>query len=199
MTAAPTTPVTWDRDPACSATAVRDPLVLTGKPWKKPGGDVRGADADHLLVAPHPLAPTGRERRRRRHRVGQRDDRDGHGAEEQRGQVAHADSGNVKRREALRQHADRLDPVGLQVEQVDREGGEHHHDEHPRDLGQQPIQQQDADQRGDADHRGRGVGLPCASPDTKACASAMRPSASTENPNSLGSWPTMIVSASPFM
>ena len=36
ITPAPTTPVTWDRDPACSATAVRDPLVLTGKPWKKP-------------------------------------------------------------------------------------------------------------------------------------------------------------------
>ena len=28
--------MTCERDPACSATAVRDPLVLTGKPWKKP-------------------------------------------------------------------------------------------------------------------------------------------------------------------
>ena len=33
---APTRPVTCDFAPACSATAVRDPLVLTGKPWKSP-------------------------------------------------------------------------------------------------------------------------------------------------------------------
>ena len=36
-------------------------------------------------------------------------------------------------------------------------------------------------------------------PDTKAFASATSPSASTEKPKSLGSWPTMMVSASPFM
>ena len=34
--AAPTTPVSWVLAPARSATAVRDPLVLTGKPWKRP-------------------------------------------------------------------------------------------------------------------------------------------------------------------
>ena len=88
MTAAPTSPVTCERDPACSATAVREPLVLTGKPWKKPGGDVGRADADHLLVAVHPLAPAGGERRRRGHRVGQGDHGDGDRAEEQLGQVS---------------------------------------------------------------------------------------------------------------
>ena len=36
-------------------------------------------------------------------------------------------------------------------------------------------------------------------PVKNACASAIRPSASTEKPNSLGSWPTTMVSASPFM
>ena len=36
MSAAPTRPVSWLRAPARSATAVRDPLVLTGKPWKSP-------------------------------------------------------------------------------------------------------------------------------------------------------------------
>ena len=46
MTAAPTTPVTCERDPACSATAVREPLVLTGKPWKKPAA---------MLAAPMPI------------------------------------------------------------------------------------------------------------------------------------------------
>ena len=33
---APNSPVTCVLAPACSATAVRDPLVLTGKPWKSP-------------------------------------------------------------------------------------------------------------------------------------------------------------------
>ena len=46
MTAAPTRPVTCERDPAVSATAVRDPLVLTGNPWKKPAA---------MLAAPMPI------------------------------------------------------------------------------------------------------------------------------------------------
>ena len=35
-TPAPTRPVTWDFDPDCSATAVRDPLAETAKPWNMP-------------------------------------------------------------------------------------------------------------------------------------------------------------------
>ena len=34
--AAPTTPVSWVFAPERSATAVRDPLVLTGNPWNNP-------------------------------------------------------------------------------------------------------------------------------------------------------------------
>ena len=33
---APTNPVTCVFAPACSATAVREPLVLTGNPWNRP-------------------------------------------------------------------------------------------------------------------------------------------------------------------
>jgi hypothetical protein len=36
IAAAPTSPVTCVFAPACSATAVREPLVLTGNPWKNP-------------------------------------------------------------------------------------------------------------------------------------------------------------------
>ena len=46
ITAAPTTPVTWEREPACSDTAVRDPLVLTGKPWNSPA---------KMFAAPMPI------------------------------------------------------------------------------------------------------------------------------------------------
>lgn len=44
-----------------------------------------------------------------------------------------------------------------------------------------------------------GTASPLARPSTKPVASASSPSASTENPNSFGSWPTRMVSASPFM
>ena len=54
---APTRPASWLLAPDCSATAVREPLVETAKPWKKPGGDVRGADADHLLVRASTSSP----------------------------------------------------------------------------------------------------------------------------------------------
>ena len=45
IAAAPTSPVTWVRAPLWKATAVRDPLVLTGKPWKNPAA---------MLAAPTP-------------------------------------------------------------------------------------------------------------------------------------------------
>ena len=47
---APITPVSWVLDPAASATGVRDELLLIEKPWKQSGGQVGGAQTDHLLV-----------------------------------------------------------------------------------------------------------------------------------------------------
>ena len=44
-------PVSCVFAPACSATAVREPLVLTGKALEEPRRDVRRADPDHLPVA----------------------------------------------------------------------------------------------------------------------------------------------------
>ena len=112
MTAAPTSPVTCERDPAWSATAVRDPLVLTGNPWNSPAA---------MLAAPMPTiswSPCTRSPRRAakaeavdivsasattamatapRNSVETSDQshgRDGEG------------------RETLRQHADRADVVG---------------------------------------------------------------------------------------
>ena len=40
---------------------------------------------------------------------------------------------------------------------------------------------------------------PSATPVTNPSSSSMKPSASTENPKSLGNWPKRIVTASPFM
>jgi hypothetical protein len=46
--------------------------------------------------------------------------------------------------------------------------------------------------------RATGFVRPARNPSANATASAAIPSASTEKPNSLGSWPTMIVNAIPF-
>jgi hypothetical protein len=46
--------------------------------------------------------------------------------------------------------------------------------------------------------RAAGIVRPSRTPPTKPTTSPMKPSASTEKPKSLGSWPTMIVKASPF-
>ena len=48
--AGPHQPGELGRAPACSATGVLDELLLTGKPWNKPAGDVGGPEGDHLLV-----------------------------------------------------------------------------------------------------------------------------------------------------
>ena len=151
ITAAPTRPVTWDREPACSATAVRDPLVLTGKPWKKPAA---------MLAAPMPIISwLPRTCSPRRAANDEAVDIVSASATTAMASAPRKSGGTSpqlisrdrERREALRQHADRVHAVGLQVERVDRNGGQHDDDQHARDLGQQPIQQQDADERGDAD------------------------------------------------
>ena len=58
---APVTPVSWVFAPERSATAVRDPLVLTGNP-EHAGCKVGHADADHLAVAADLLPGAGGER-----------------------------------------------------------------------------------------------------------------------------------------
>ena len=200
ITAAPTSPVTCERDPAWSATAVRDPLVLTGKPWKSPAA---------MLAAPMPTIswlPWTRSPRR----------------------AANADAVDIVSASATTAIATAprnssetsdqwtvgmvnggkpwgstpivLDVVVLEVPGVDHDRGEDDDDEHRGDLRQQP--------RAGAGCR---PATRCRSPqpwrwrrlrpgpDRNALASSIRPSASTENPISLGSWPITIVSARPFM
>ena len=89
---APTRPVTWLLAPDCSATAVRELLVDTAKALEEAGGDVGGAHADHLLVGVDLVAAPGGEARRRGDGVGERDERDADGGDEQRADVADARS-----------------------------------------------------------------------------------------------------------
>ena len=76
MAPAPTRPATCVFAPACSATAVREPLVLTGNPWNSPAATLSSADSDHLLVPVDPVAGAGRERRCRGDGVRERHEHD---------------------------------------------------------------------------------------------------------------------------
>ena len=187
-------PVSWLRAPARSATAVRDPLVLTGKPWKSPAArfaapipiiswlpstscPVRAANADDVEIvsasdtSAMPERPGG-----------------------ERAEVGQLGRGDGQRRESLREHPDQRDPAGGQVEDRGGGDGEHDHDEHRRHLGQPPLQHQDDDDARDPEHRrGRdrlAVGQAAA---RRPPASAISPSASTLKPNSFGSCPTRMV------
>ena len=63
---APTSPVIWVLAPDWSATAVREPLTETAKPWKNPAAMFDGPDADHLLVGVDLVTASGGEARRGR-------------------------------------------------------------------------------------------------------------------------------------
>jgi hypothetical protein len=53
MARAPTTPVSWVRDPAASATGVREELAADREALEEAGGEIGRAEADHLLVGIH--------------------------------------------------------------------------------------------------------------------------------------------------
>ena len=116
IAAAPTRPVSWVLAPACSATAVREPLVLTGKPWKSPAAmlaapmpiisrlpstswPVRAANADAVEIV------SVSETRAMPERAGD---------EQRRGRDA--DGRDGERREALRQRPDERHAVVAEVE-----------------------------------------------------------------------------------
>ena len=153
--AAPTTPVSWDLAPARSATAVRDPLQLTGKPWKRPAARFAAPmpiiswlpriswpvlaandEAVEIVSASEtsaiPSAPASSS-----------------------AEVGRLDVGDGQRREALGQRADEVDAVVGEVEDGRRRDREHDHDEHAGHRGQPAVQHEDQHDAGDAEH-GRG-------------------------------------------
>ena len=199
MTAAPTMPVTCEREPACSETAVRDPLVLTGKPWNSPA---------RMFAAPMPIiswSPRTRSPRRAAN-----DDavdivsarattamatapRNSSGRSPQ-ATVGIVNGGNpwgstpiVFTPSACRSR--RLTASAARTTTTSTAGTFGIN----RCISRMPTSE--------STPMVAAVGLTSwsATPVTKALASSISPSASTEKPKSLGSCPTTIVSASPFM
>ena len=205
IAAAPTSPVTCVFAPACAATAVREPLVLTGNPWNNPAAQFAAPMPDHLPVAVDglprcvprttlavemvsasettamataPPRPAGQETSEK------------------------ADVRDRERGETLGQRADERRRRGPRGRNSAR-GGDRQHDgdQHAGDPRDQPLERQDQSQadaptdaaRGGTGHRRR------PDPARSAATSSMKPSPSTEKPKSFGSWPTTMVSANPFM
>ena len=198
---APTRPATWVFAPACSATAVREPLVLTGKPWNKPGRHVRRADADHLLV---PVDLLDRVRAANADAV-EIVSASATNAIRARPAMSRAMSANETRgtskggnpcgsapttRHAVRRRGRTRSPRRSPARRrpAPREASA------PRCSTRIRISATDADGQ-----RGARRSRRWRRPRTNALSSSMKPSASTENPKSFGSWPTRIVRARPFM
>ena len=149
--------MSWVFAPDCSATAVREPLVETAKPWKQPGGDVGGADADHLLVGLDLVAAAGREARRGGDGVGERDQRDADGRDEQRADVAdscvHGNDGRRARRCGSEPTVGT--PSSARSKHRRDDGRADHRDEHRRDLRGDPRQDEEHGEHADADDERR--------------------------------------------
>ncbi len=148
---APTSPVTWVRAPLWKATAVRDPLVLTGKPWKSPAA---------MLATPTPTisrftvdlcAGLVGEHGRGGDGVGEGDQGDAKRAGEQQGQVTERHGGDGERWEPGRQRADEGDIVVLEVEHGDGRDREEDGSENAREDRPQALEDQDQRQTCHAD------------------------------------------------
>ena len=87
MVAAPTTPVSWLRAPDCSATAVREPLVLTGNPWNRPAATLAAPMPTISWSARTSCPFLAANDRRGRDRVGQGDERDPERADDEQREV----------------------------------------------------------------------------------------------------------------
>ena len=199
MSAAPVTPVSCDRAPARSATAVRDALVLTGKPWNRPAArlaapmpiiswlpctswPVRPANDDDVeIVSASETSAIARAPASERAEV------------RPAGPRGRSAAGSPCGSTPIR-----LTPRSPSSEDGADDDGQHHHDEDAGHLGQPALQARGSPRCRRARPRPRpGRRPPARAPARKPTNSPISPSASTENPNSLGSWPTRMVSGQP--
>ena len=190
----------WVLAPDCSATAVRDPLVLTGKPWKNPAATfaapipiisplpstscpVRAANDEAVEIVSVSATSDDPERPGEQ----QRKIRDGTG-ERSAGAAPSAGSPPATHHGRLRLNTD------------GRHDRDHHGDEHARDPRQPATEREDQGEADEPDRHGGADRL--AGRHVHGRTRGTRRSArwrSTEKPNSFGNWPTRIVSARPFM
>ena len=197
---APTRPVSWRLGARLLGHRGARAAGRDGEALEEPGGDVGGADADHLLVGVDLVAAPGGEARRGGDRVGERHERDADGRDEQRDRRrwprVHGNArGRARPGEATRPSRRRRAARSSTAETIVA----------PTTAtstagiaGTNAGSTSSTTSTHDADDQRRRVGLVEVRGRT-ASISSTKPSASVEKPNSFGSWPTMIVMARPFM
>ncbi len=154
---------------------------------EEPGGDAGRSDAHHLAVPVDLGAGLVGEHGCGRDGVGEGDQGDAERAGEQQGQILERHGGEGERREPGRQLADEGDSTVLEVEHGNGSDREYDGGENAREDRPEPLKDEDQRQARRPD-RQRGTDcLAALDRLTKATAWSSRPSASTENPNSLGS------------
>ena len=169
----------------------------TGKPWNRPAATLAAPEADHLLVGVDLVAAAGGEARGRRDGVRQRHHRDAHRRDQQRHDVASSVQGMPGRGSPCGRAPTVLDPVRGQAEDGGGDGRPGDADEDRR----HPSARSGAARAGGPGSRAHREGGRFVWPmsRTKAVTSSTNVSASVEKPNSLGSCPTMMTMARPFM
>ena len=199
MAVAPTRPVTWVWEPFCAATAVRDPLVLTGNPWKSPAARF-AAPTPTISRSPSTSSPLRAENA------------------EAVEIVSVNDTSAMPSAPATSSHRSSRGTVG--TVNGGTPSGIGPTTATPRSCRSSRVTVAIASTTATSTPGNRGSArwkpristrlaaptaraAPTVSPSTRPCTnpapSSTRLSASTEKPRSLGSWPTTMVSASPFM
>ena len=199
MAPAPTSPATWVFAPACSATAVREPLVLTGNPWNRPAArfavpipisswlpsiswPVRAANEDAVEIvsvsdtSAMPSAPSASAPRSPSETVG----------------IVNGGNpcGNAPTSDTPRDSRSKIAASAIEMTTTSSTPGSLGSTRSKTTISTSPS----------APIANAAVTVsPLATPRRNPVSSSMNPSASTENPNSFGNWPTRIVTASPFM
>ena len=121
------------------------------EPLDETGGEVRGPHPDHLLIGLDLVTAPSSEARRGRNRVGERHEGDAHGGDEERPDVVELGPRQLRRRNTLRQGADRGHAFRREVEDRRESGCACDRDQDCRHaLGHLRKHEQD-DQHGDAD------------------------------------------------
>ena len=159
IVAAPTTPVTCVRAPLWNATAVRDPLVLTGNPWKNPAA-MLAAPTPIISRSPSTSSPVRAAKADAVEMVSVEGDQGyPERAGEQEPQVAERHGRKGEGREPLGSVADQVDAPAGEVERADGRDRQDDGDEHGREGRPQALETEDQRQARDADRQRRADGL----------------------------------------
>ena len=182
--------------PDCSATAARDPLVDTAKPWTEPRAEVRGTEPRSSPGWGRRRRPWAANERPRSRRVGERTRGRFPTAATSNGPTSPSGVQGARSASGSRSAACRSVGISSVVRAGPKRSSHRRPRRGPRDRFRDGGQPEEHDEHRDADEQRRGLGRRGA---RRTARSRRRSGCVGGEAAQLGSWPTMIVIASPFM